>query len=62
MWCAGLNGGHRAPDEWERDGKGTGMQKTRFFHASGKNIDMKVCELCMTVAHWMADQERKGRP
>jgi hypothetical protein len=55
-WCAS---GHAAPLLFKRSDGTEGP--TRFFHIIGHGIDGVYCELCLIVAHWNAEQQRKSK-
>ena len=55
-WCAS---GHEAPPLFRRSGPGGKEEPTKFFHVTGHGTDGTYCEICLTVAHWMAAQRRK---
>ncbi len=56
--------GHTAPETFPRDGEDKPAVTTKFFHVAGQNIDIVVCEPCLIVANYMAQQmkeQEKGR-
>lgn len=60
-WCPGLNGGHQAPLEWEREGAGKPLHPMKFFRVTGHGVNAVFCEACLIVARWMAAEQKKGR-
>ena len=56
-WCAS---GHKAPELFRNGGPGSPEEPTRFFHVTGKDINMIVCEPCMIIANHVARLKKQG--
>lgn len=55
-WCVS---GHFAPDMFKREGPDRPEEPTKFFHVIGKDIDGIYCELCLIIANYVAQQNKR---
>lgn len=57
-WCSC---GHKAPPTYKRSGPDSPSEPTRFFLVTAKDGLSKIyCEPCLVIAHWMAQQKKRG--
>ena len=55
-WCSS---GHFAPDMFKRKGPDYPEEPTKFFQITGKGIDGIYCELCLIIANYVAQQNKR---
>jgi hypothetical protein len=53
-WCSS---GHIPTDTFGIDGVDA---PTRFFNIKGNGVDGVFCEICLTAANYIANQQKKG--
>ena len=55
-WCCS---GHKAPDLFKREGPDSLEEPTRFFHIISKDINGVYCEICLIIANFIKNKQRK---
>lgn len=56
-WCSS---GHIAPETFKLGGADGKEEPTRFFRVSGAGVNTTICEPCLCIANYLADQKRKA--